>query len=237
MEVKYNLWYAEDDLLFGSLVKERLKREEFRVSVFPDGQALCQEYQPGSAHLILLDYDMPGASGLDVVRKIRETDEGVPIVIYSVYADPRIAAEAYNLGVDFINKDCEWDLFLAKIRCFIRRAYNEDLKNSFIQLSETTYFDVARNLLIIDNQEVLLNKVNTCLLRILCANVNEWVSGDQLTNGIWRLGVKDKIKDLRRQIFLIREKLGPDASVRIENGYGTRYRLVIPILPAPRDGQ
>jgi len=74
-------------------------------------------------------------------------------------------------------------------------------------------------------------------LRILCANVNEWVSGDQLTNGIWRLGVKDKIKDLRRQIFLIREKLGPDASVRIENGYGTRYRLVIPILPAPRDGQ
>jgi len=235
MDSKYNVWYADDDLMFANLFKERLDKEEFEVKLFPNGDGLCPEFHSSPVHLVLLDYDMPGATGLDIVRKIRSVDQNIPVVIFSVHANPQIATEAYNLGVEFINKDCEWDLFLAKIRYFIRRYADKDKSETIIRLSEKTTFDAYRNVLVSDNKEYLLNKVSANLLKLLYSNINEWAFAEYLTRGLWQLPMKEKVGDLRRQIFFLREKLSVDASIRIDNGYGSRYRLVIPMLPKPTD--
>jgi len=67
--------------------------------------------------LLLLDLNMPGISGSDLIARIKVHDPGLPILVLSMHNQPQVAAQALKAGVGgFITKDCEPDVLLAAIR-------------------------------------------------------------------------------------------------------------------------
>lgn len=100
------IFVVDDDPLFAKTLKFHITlNPDYDVEVFPDGKkALDNLYKNPS--LICLDYNLPGMSGLQVMRKIREMNKDIPIIIISSQHDMKIAIDLLKEGAyDYIIKD------------------------------------------------------------------------------------------------------------------------------------
>lgn len=96
-----HILYIDDDEALVSLVVRLLGREGFQVSGFVnfrDGLAAL-EADPGAFNLVLTDYNMPGMSGLEVVRRVRELRPDLAVAIATGYIDDTLRAQASETGL------------------------------------------------------------------------------------------------------------------------------------------
>jgi len=96
-----HILYIDDDEALVFLVKRLLERHGCRVSAFTDqSEALAAlRADPASFDLVVTDYNMPGMSGLDVVREARSIRAGMPVAVASGFIDETLRANAQNAGV------------------------------------------------------------------------------------------------------------------------------------------
>lgn len=67
--------------------------------------------------LLLLDLNMPGISGADLIARIKAHQSDLPILVFSMYNEPLVAARTLKAGASgYITKDCEPDILLAAVR-------------------------------------------------------------------------------------------------------------------------
>jgi len=96
-----HILYLDDDEALVFLVKRLLERRGCRVSAFTDQrEALAAlRAEPESFDLVVTDYNMPGMSGLDVVREARTIRAGLPVAVASGFIDETLRANAHAAGV------------------------------------------------------------------------------------------------------------------------------------------
>jgi CheY-like chemotaxis protein len=105
-----NILLIEDNAETVKMINTYLARYEersFNIVWKENGRAALQELDDNqSYHILLLDHYLPGLSGLEVVRALKEKKNTVPIVFLTVSKDPSLAVEAMKLGVeDYLIKD------------------------------------------------------------------------------------------------------------------------------------
>lgn len=93
---------VEDDPFLSSLVKGRLEKEGFAVSVAPDGALALSSMQTGVPDLVLLDIIMPSMNGFDVLKKMKEDPKlkNVSVVIFSNLGQEHEIEQGRQLGAD-----------------------------------------------------------------------------------------------------------------------------------------
>lgn len=96
-----HILYIDDDEALVSLVVRLLGREGFKVSGFVDYRdgLAALEADPGAFDLVLTDYNMPGMSGLEVVRRVRELRPELAVAIATGYIDDTLRAQASETGL------------------------------------------------------------------------------------------------------------------------------------------
>lgn len=100
--------YIDDDLGLARLFQRRLKRFGYEVEIAPDGEQGLRMYETGTYHLLFLDHQMPGYTGLDVIRKLAEAGPLPATIMITGAGDETVAVEAMKLGVaDYAIKDGE----------------------------------------------------------------------------------------------------------------------------------
>jgi len=98
--------YIEDDETLAQLVKRRLARQDFNIELSPNGQSGLSMLQQSDYDALIVDYQLPDMSGLDVLRWIVENAISVPVIMVSGQDNIRVAVEALNLGCqDYLIKD------------------------------------------------------------------------------------------------------------------------------------
>jgi DNA-binding NtrC family response regulator len=108
-EIRYRELYARVLRDAGFTVQEAASAE--------DAQALLETDPPG---LVISDVRMPGASGLDLLRRTRSDHPGLPFLLITAYADVRQAVDALKLGaVDYLAKPVDMDELLTAVRDFL----------------------------------------------------------------------------------------------------------------------
>lgn len=114
--------YLDDDEALVSLVKRLLERRGMRVSAHHNQEEALAEVRanPAGIDLVLTDYNMPGISGLDVARLVREIRPDLPIAIASGFIDEKLSEQASDAGVsDLISKADSVDDFCAAIAALL----------------------------------------------------------------------------------------------------------------------
>jgi CheY-like chemotaxis protein len=115
----HSILVAEDEILAAMAIEDELLREGYEVVLAPDGQAALDAARARMPDLLLTDLRMPRLDGIGLIRALRETRPGLPVVVMTGYA-PAGGAEAFrNVGegpVSLFTKPLDMDALLAELR-------------------------------------------------------------------------------------------------------------------------
>lgn len=129
---------VDDDYTLRSLCVKYLKKCDYNVVQAEDGQAGIDLFQSAHPDLILLDVNMPKASGFEVCKAIRQTPRGadIPIVMMTGADDMAAITHAFDLGAtDFVTKPINWVILSQRMRYMLRANVNLiQLKDSEMRL-------------------------------------------------------------------------------------------------------
>ena len=108
---------VDDDRDFCFLVDGMLSREGYRVISVHDGRAALERLNDKKPALILLDYRLPGRSGMDILGDLKNLDPAVPIIMITAYADVETAVKAIKIGAfDYVAKPVNENRLLLTIK-------------------------------------------------------------------------------------------------------------------------
>ena len=199
----------EDDYLYKVSIKEFLQELDFIVDDFENGDEALDAIFSNSYDLLLLDIRVPGMDGFTLLETIRKEELNTPIIILTSLTDITNLSRGYDLGCnDYIRKP--FDLIELKFRI------EQLIKNScfktfddFIQIAVDYEFDVKKNILYKEKEQMDLSFKESELVSFLVQNRGFFVSIEILHEKIWEN--KDiSYSDIRMCIKRIREKTCKD---------------------------
>lgn len=88
----------DDETQLVQSLELRLKASGYEVLISPDGVSGINRFKQDSPDLVILDIMMPGLSGLDTLRELKQLDPRVPVIMLTAYGTPQSAIEALKLG-------------------------------------------------------------------------------------------------------------------------------------------
>ncbi|MBN1586074.1 MAG: response regulator [Candidatus Omnitrophica bacterium] len=98
--------------------------DEYDVVMAEDGEAVLNYLKQKQPDLLILDLKLPRMSGIETLRKIRQTDKKLPILVLTAYHSMEIAQEAIRLGAyDYIPKPFEQDHLLKAVNAGVEKSY------------------------------------------------------------------------------------------------------------------
>jgi two-component system KDP operon response regulator KdpE len=162
--------------------------------------------------LILLDWNMPGMSGLETCRLVRDRSD-VAIIILTVRDAEKDKVEALDAGADdYIAKPFGTPELLARIRAALRRLpVSPDAMPAALRLPDLSVDFEARRVLA-RGREVRLTPKEYDLLRFLVAQAGKPVPHRKLLQTIWGPDYGDEVEYLRVFINHLRKKIEPEPS-------------------------
>jgi two-component system KDP operon response regulator KdpE len=219
----------EDDLQIRRLFRTTLGAEGYRLYEAASAEQGLVEVEARPPDVVLLDLALPDLDGLQVIRKIREWNRSVPILIVSVRGHERDKIAALDAGADdFLTKPFATGELLARVRVALRRSA------ALLQAASSSSFkfgnveiDLERRIVVASGNEVRLTRIEYKLLQILVQHADRVVTQSYLLNQVWGPKHARQGHYLRVYMAQLRRKLEIDPSrprhLRTEPGIG--YRL------------
>lgn len=179
----YHILLVEDDPKLAEFVASELRLEGYRVTIAPngmDGLSLAREAQPD---LLILDWMLPGISGLDLCLRLRHTGSQVPIILLTAKDEVPDRVTGLNAGADdYVTKPFSIEELLARVKARLRRTQVEDperLEFEDLSLNRLTR-EVYRGSQLID-----LTAREFDLLEFLLRHPRQVLSRDQILEQVW----------------------------------------------------
>ncbi len=156
---------VDDDKNIRMLCRDLLERENFIVEETDNGFEAINRIENGNYDLVLLDLQMAEIDGFEVLKKIREFNETLPIVIMTGYATIENAVKAMKAKAnDFVVKPFDIHQFLSTVRRNIELG-SLTKEVSRLRMIETL-FELNKDIVSLKNLETLLGKICDLLLRL-----------------------------------------------------------------------
>jgi phosphoserine phosphatase RsbU/P len=161
----FSLLIVDDDEANRESIARRLQRRGFQVVVAADGPAALAHVAGGAFDLVLLDVMMPGMSGLEVLRRLRETHDvsRLPVVMATARDQSEDIVRALELGAnDYVTKPFDFPVVLARLRTQLQvRRSVEQVIELQRQLSQRNYELEAANAKLLEGAERTRRELET----------------------------------------------------------------------------
>jgi DNA-binding response OmpR family regulator len=218
---------ADDDRDLLGLIGFTLTQAGYLVVKMPDGPSAIRAFETEQPDIIVLDINMPGASGFQVCEAVRQKSR-VPIMMLTARGEEEDLVRALELGADdYLTKPFSPRTLLARVKALLRRA----------GVDAATPLAAGRIRLDVDEHTVQigggaplrLTKLELRLLQMLLANSGHTVSSDRLLMQVWgHRGAGDR-QLLKQLVHRLRHKIEVDPAVPqlLQTAPGAGYRLIV----------
>ncbi|MEO8609535.1 MAG: response regulator transcription factor [Chloroflexota bacterium] len=224
-ELKLNVLVVDDDAAITELMRDFLEAEHFGVETAHDSREALTVLERSPIDCILLDVMMPGQTGFDLCRRIRETRD-VPILFLSARDADMDKIRGLGLGGDdYIVKSATPAEVVARIKAVLRRYRGGEALPSVLLDFGRLVIDVRAHEVQVDGEPVALTAREFELLILLAEHPRQVFTGDQLIERLWG-DVGDK-HTVTVHIGRIREKIerNPNRPEYIVTVWGVGYRF------------
>ena len=117
----------DDELHIVECIKVRLRASGYIVSTASDGVSGINQFKENLPDVVILDIMMPGLSGLDTLKELKQINSDVPVIMLTAYGTPQSAIEALRLGAyDHLGKPFNTETLLE----MIKRALSQESKRA-----------------------------------------------------------------------------------------------------------
>ncbi|MBP6996334.1 MAG: response regulator transcription factor [Phycicoccus sp.] len=203
---------VEDEVSFSDPLSYLLGKEGYDVEVAETGPDGLAAFEARGADLVLLDLMLPGLSGVDVCRALRQRSN-VPVIMLTAKDSEIDKVVGLELGADdYVTKPYSARELLARIKAVLRRlAEPEELLVTTLE-SGPVRMDVERHVVTADGRSVSLPLKEFELLELLLRNAGRVLTRGQLIDRVWGSDYVGDTKTLDVHIKRLRAKLEPDPS-------------------------
>ncbi|CCH78251.1 two-component response regulator (YycG) [Nostocoides japonicum T1-X7] len=218
---------VEDEESFSDPLSYLLGKEGYDVSVAETGPAALAEFDADGADLVLLDLMLPGMSGTEVCRVLRQRSN-VPIIMLTAKDSEIDTVVGLELGADdYVTKPYSSRELLARVKAVLRRlAEPEELVPSTLEAGPVR-MDVERHVVTIDGANASLPLKEFELLEMLLRNTGRVLTRMQLIDRVWGSDYVGDTKTLDVHVKRLRSKIEPDPSnprhIVTVRGLGYKY--------------
>ena len=201
---------VEDEESFSEALSFMLKREGYEVEVAGDGHKALELFERNGADLLLLDLMLPGLSGTEVCKHIRQKS-AVPIIMLTAKDGEVDKVVGLELGADdYITKPFSSRELLARVRAVLRRHGDvDDLLPSVIEEGPIR-IDVDRHVVTVRGTLVSMPLKEFDLLEFLVRNAGRVLTRTQLIDRIWGADYVGDTKTLDVHVKRLRSKVEVD---------------------------
>ncbi|WP_343337619.1 Response regulator protein GraR [Terrisporobacter petrolearius] len=181
------VYIVEDDISISTLLKDYMNKYGFEAVIVENFNNIMEEFDELTPSVVLLDVNLPKFDGFYWCAKIRQKSN-VPIIFISARDSGMDQIRALESGADdYITKPFYYDVVIAKIKSYIRRAYGEyspKLDERIVELDGLKFYP-ERLELKYKSKDLVLTKKEGILLECLMKKYPKVVSRDYLLEKIW----------------------------------------------------
>lgn len=175
---------VEDEEKLARFVELELTYEGYQVTVANDGLTGLTTARDINPDLVILDWLMPGLTGLEVCRRLRATGHKVPVILLTAKDDVSDRVAGLDAGADdYVVKPFSIEELLARVRAHLRRSSDEEsgdvLRFDDLMLNRKTR-DVKRG-----DRSIELTAKEFDLLEYLMANPRQVLTRDRILEKVW----------------------------------------------------
>jgi len=215
---------VEDETKLAQFVELELTHEGYQVTVAHDGIGGLTAARESQPDLILLDWMLPGFSGIEVCRRLRATGDKVPVILLTAKDEISDRVEGLDAGADdYMVKPFSIEELLARVRAHLRRTQEEDpdvFEFSNLTLNQRTR-EVFR-----DQRAIELTAKEFDLLVYLMMHPRQVMTRDRILEQVWGYDFMGDSNIIEVYIRYLRLKLEENQEKRlIQTVRGVGYVL------------
>jgi len=217
------IFLLEDDYSLNKLISNALEEKGYFVTSVKDGYEAMTQILNSKFDLYILDINVPGFNGHEVLEQIRKENETLPVIIVSAQLDIDNISKAYDLGCnDYLKKPFELEELLLHIKYHIKTILKSDMDKENIELGNGFKFNMKEQTLYKHNHEIILTQKEKLLLTLFINNLDKTVTSDMIHEYVWDNKEMESVSK-RSMIHKLQKKLKSGMIVNIR---GVGYKLI-----------
>ncbi|MDL2206386.1 response regulator transcription factor [Ruminococcaceae bacterium OttesenSCG-928-A11] len=218
------LLIIEDEPQLCETIAEGFRLGGYEVDTCGDGDEALLLCTTEPYDLILLDLNLPGLDGMEVLQKFRETNTNTPVLILSARSQTFDKVSGLDMGAnDYLTKPFHFDELEARVRSLTRRKF---VQQDVMLTCGDIAFDTKARTAAAKGESLSLTRKETGVLEYLILHQGSIISQEELMEHVWDSSVDSFSNSIRVHISSLRKKLraalGYDP---IQNKVGQGYRI------------
>jgi len=212
----------EDEQMLSEAINEYLLASGHRVTTFYDGAEALETLKKETFDLLILDINVPGIDGLDLLEQLHVLKIRPPAIYISALVDIEGISRAYDLGCyDYLKKPFHLKELALRIDKVMQSCATPQ---NHLRLSKSYGYDASTSTLMCDNVTQPLSKRQLQIIDLLARNRGRVVDFDQFRNYVWDEEYVDN-PTIRAEVSRLKKSLKEDF---IQNIRAIGYMIDIP---------
>lgn len=215
---------VEDEKALCQTIGKSLKKSGFEVDFCYSGDQASQWTQSEDYDLIILDLNLPGKGGMEILRDLREDDKETKVLILSARSGISDKVEGLDAGAnDYLSKPFHLDELEARVRSLTRRRFIQ--QDPCLELGGMS-FDTRTRVLKVGGQDQALTRKEIGILEYMLIHQGRPITQEELIEHVWDGSVDPFSNSIRVHISSLRKKLkGVLGFDPIRNRVGEGYEI------------
>ena len=220
---------VDDEASIRDMVRMALELDDFEVSDASSAHAAVKILENTSPDLILLDWMMPGISGIDFAKRLRRDDKSqVGIIMLTARDSEEDLIRGLDVGADdYVKKPFSTKELISRINAVLRRKADFSTKSDTHTVGKIT-IDTTQHKVLISGETVNFSPTEFRLLHYMLTHPNRVFARDQLLDNVWgdQTYVEDRTVDVHiRRLRKVLEPYQCDDYIHTVRGVGYRFSV------------
>ncbi len=212
---------VEDEVKLARFIELELSSEGYRITVAHDGMAGLTMVREASPDLVILDWMLPGLSGVEICRRLRATGSSTPVILLTAKDEVSDRVAGLDAGADdYVVKPFSIEELLARIRAHLRRT--QEKEEDILQFEDLSLNRRTREVYR-EKRAIELTAKEFDLLEYLLSYPRQVLTKDQILENVWGydfMGDSNIIEVYIRYLRLKLEEKGEKRLIHTVRGVG-----------------